>query len=100
MYCNKCGKEIDDEAVVCIHCGCAVNGVKRSKVSEEAVQPLSKGMVLLCTFLPVMGIVMGLVELSKNDNSKIGIQYISQSIAGFIVWGIIIGSAIAAMYFA
>ena len=24
MYCKNCGKEIDDKAVVCIHCGCAV----------------------------------------------------------------------------
>lgn len=23
MYCRKCGKQIDDEAVVCVHCGVA-----------------------------------------------------------------------------
>ena len=23
-YCSKCGKEIHDEAVVCVHCGCRV----------------------------------------------------------------------------
>lgn len=23
MYCQNCGKEIADKAVVCIHCGCA-----------------------------------------------------------------------------
>ena len=21
-FCGKCGKEIDDEAVICVHCGC------------------------------------------------------------------------------
>lgn len=25
MFCSNCGKEIDDKAVVCIHCGCATN---------------------------------------------------------------------------
>jgi hypothetical protein len=25
MFCQKCGKEIMDEAVVCIHCGCATS---------------------------------------------------------------------------
>jgi len=30
MYCHKCGKEIDDEAVVCIHCG-----VKTKNFKEE-----------------------------------------------------------------
>ena len=23
-YCKKCGKEVNDEAVVCIHCGCSI----------------------------------------------------------------------------
>ena len=23
MFCSKCGKEINDNAVICIHCGCA-----------------------------------------------------------------------------
>lgn len=25
MYCKRCGKEIDDHAVICVHCGCQVN---------------------------------------------------------------------------
>lgn len=25
MFCSKCGKEINDEAVICVHCGCSVN---------------------------------------------------------------------------
>jgi uncharacterized membrane protein YvbJ len=24
MFCDKCGKEVNDEAVVCIHCGCSL----------------------------------------------------------------------------
>ena len=27
-FCGKCGKEIDDEAVVCVHCGCPVTSHK------------------------------------------------------------------------
>ena len=25
MYCSKCGKEIHEQAVICIHCGCQVD---------------------------------------------------------------------------
>ena len=25
MFCSNCGKEIDNKAVICIHCGCAIN---------------------------------------------------------------------------
>ena len=32
MYCRKCGKQIDDEAVVCVHCGVA------TKDSESGTQ--------------------------------------------------------------
>lgn len=31
MYCYKCGKEIDDDAVVCIHCGSATKNMKTDK---------------------------------------------------------------------
>ena len=29
MYCQKCGKTIDDEAVVCVHCGAETKNFKR-----------------------------------------------------------------------
>jgi len=49
MFCNKCGKEINDEAVVCVGCGCAV---KNSSVEKD-----NKGLItiLLCWFLGVFG---------------------------------------------
>lgn len=28
MFCHKCGKEIDSEAVVCVHCGVATNNMQ------------------------------------------------------------------------
>ena len=28
MFCKKCGKEIDDEAVVCPNCGCATDSTR------------------------------------------------------------------------
>lgn len=35
MFCNKCGKEINDDAAICIHCGCSVSN--KSKVSNIVV---------------------------------------------------------------
>lgn len=29
-FCSKCGKEIHDEAVICIHCGCGVEGAPKA----------------------------------------------------------------------
>lgn len=27
-YCSKCGKEIHEEAIICVHCGCSVEGTR------------------------------------------------------------------------
>ena len=38
MFCSKCGKEINDDAVVCIHCGCGTE--KYNKKDEVSNQPI------------------------------------------------------------
>ena len=65
MFCNKCGKEINDDAVVCVGCGCAVNESKALKDNEGLVT------LLLCLLLGYLGahrfytghIVIGVVQL-------------------------------------
>ena len=43
MFCNKCGKEINDDAVVCIGCGCAVNE-SHYVTTEQFLDSLDKGL--------------------------------------------------------
>ena len=50
-FCNKCGKEINDEAVVCIHCGCSLNNNLNSEKDNNGLIVL-----LLCFFLGGLGI--------------------------------------------
>lgn len=62
MFCYKCGQQIDDEAVVCPHCGCAtknyipqkgmVSGTYGSEVSEKSRLVA----LLLCIFLGCFGV--------------------------------------------
>lgn len=33
-FCTVCGKEINDDAVVCIHCGCATAKVLEDKTQQ------------------------------------------------------------------
>lgn len=38
MFCSKCGKEINDEAVVCIYCGCSTaNYEQKAKEKEQPI---------------------------------------------------------------
>lgn len=63
MYCNKCGKEIDDEALICPHCGCGTVNYIRDQARSEAraqAQPAPgqktrTTALLLCIFLGGFG---------------------------------------------
>lgn len=50
MFCSKCGNEINDDAVICVRCGCQVKKIGNSEGKSWLVT------VLLCLFLGNLGI--------------------------------------------
>lgn len=58
MYCRNCGKEIDDKAVVCIHCGVATHD--HPMFQQPQYQP------------PVINVVNN----NTNTNMNSGIPYV------------------------
>ncbi len=52
MFCSKCGKEINDEAVVCVHCGCAVKDTSNVVANDEHDWLIT---MILCWFLGAFG---------------------------------------------
>lgn len=61
MFCKHCGKEINDQAVVCPNCGCATdngNAGANKAVSEDAS---SVGYAILGFFFPIVGLILYLV---------------------------------------
>ncbi len=54
MFCKNCGKEIDDQAVVCVHCGVAVNPAAIANADPNAKSKLVGG--LLGIFLGSIGV--------------------------------------------
>ena len=57
MFCYKCGKEIDDEAIVCPNCGCATkNYTEKTGYPEEVSGKSRLVTLLLCIFLGGLGV--------------------------------------------
>jgi len=54
MFCQKCGAEINSDAVVCVKCGCAVPGSSVGKVQPEGKDWMVT--LLLSIFLGSWGI--------------------------------------------
>ncbi len=83
MYCKKCGAQIDDEAVICPKCGCATDNYAQN--TSKGVDKTSGGIIVAAIFLPIVGLIAGIVNLcNKKTNS--GIAYLITGIVAWIVW--------------
>lgn len=68
MYCQRCGQEIFDEAVVCVKCGCSTRNAFPigGQVSNEDAPTLLK---VLSFFIPMAGIILYFVDRDKKPVS-------------------------------
>lgn len=48
-YCPTCGREVQEHAVICVHCGC-----KLSQEEEKA----DTGLVILSFLVPLVGLIL------------------------------------------
>ena len=81
MFCNKCGKEIHDEAVICVNCGCSVGNVSSNKnVSNEK----AGGMSILSFLIPLVGLILYLVW---KDTKPVAAKQCGKS----ALWGVGVG---------
>lgn len=58
MFCPKCGKEIEDDAVVCVHCG---RSLKQQPEERAEYQTSKAGIgVVMGLFLGLIGLIIGI----------------------------------------
>lgn len=84
MFCPKCGKEIHDEAVICVNCGCSIDN--KPAVNDER----SIGLCILSFLIPLFGIIYWPVMHSKAPNraKACGITAIVSWILGILLIGL------------
>ncbi len=96
MYCRNCGHEIDDRAVICVHCGVATNFIQFNpnvqpepqKVNGLALAGMIVGIVgalglsyFFC-ITSIVGLILSIIGLNKVKECKSGKGF---AIAGIIV---------------
>ena len=71
-YCTKCGQQIHDEAVICVHCGCPVDSSSYRKNDQHLLEQLSQrananGIIWLVIgivqVISVIGVLMGVFNI-------------------------------------
>lgn len=120
MFCSSCGKEINDQAVVCPYCGAQTANAQQipqqpnygaqqnyaapqqNPYMNQYPQPIEAdetnvGMVVLSVLIPIVGIVLGAVNMN-NGKKKSGKAYLMAGIIAIaieFVIGIIVGIVVA-----
>lgn len=69
MYCNNCGKEIDDHAVACPNCGAAVSNFSSDHIDPSVTDNGGIGWGILGCCIPIVGLVLFLVWKDTKPNS-------------------------------
>lgn len=62
-YCSNCGAEIDENAVVCVKCGCAVQGKQLQNTMNE--DTANVGFIILSVLIPLFGVIYWLVKAKE-----------------------------------
>ncbi len=93
MFCRNCGKEIDDKAVVCPHCGVATGVPLPSEATHSEMNTLAIVGFILSFFVAIAGLVCSI--LGKKKANELGGNGKGLATAGIVIS--IVSMAVAAV---
>ncbi|MDE7452925.1 MAG: DUF4190 domain-containing protein [Clostridia bacterium] len=90
MFCKNCGKEIDDKATICVHCGVPT---ANAQTQQQAVAPAApnNGFAiagLVCSFFSfaaVIGLILSIIGLRKAKTPEYNGKGKGLAIAGIVI---------------
>lgn len=89
-FCQHCGKEVLDEAVVCPGCGCSLQTETAVATTPEVDETVSIGLVILAFLIPLFGIIYWPVKAKTRPKCALycGIAAIISWVLGIIVMSV------------
>ena len=79
-FCQTCGAEVNDNAVICVKCGCSLNPMNE-KEEKRVDESISAGLVILSVLLPIFGIIYWPVKAKSRPKCAMAC-----GIAGIVSW--------------
>ncbi|MBO5745064.1 MAG: zinc-ribbon domain-containing protein [Clostridia bacterium] len=88
-FCQHCGAQIDEKAVICIHCGRALEAPKNQPAAEDSS---SIGFAILAFLFPIVGFILYAVNSSTHPKKA------KSALKGAIV-GLVLGFVGTIIYY-
>lgn len=109
MFCTNCGKEIDDNAVVCPYCGVATKNMAAASAPAVGSQKNTLALVgfILSFFSSLIGLILSIIGFQRSKLPEYNGDGRSFAIAGIVlscistglyilIYAVIIGGTCAA----
>ena len=92
-FCSKCGQEVNEEAVICIHCGCSVETATPEATPQKKLNvfALVGFIVSLASLLIDFGGIVGLVGLIFSSIALRQLKTDGKKGKGFAITGLVVG---------
>ena len=84
MFCRNCGKEVNDNAVICPHCGIQLAQIKSEEKKQETNTMAIVGFIL-SFFISIAGLICSIIGYKKCRDENLNGK-------GFAIAGIIISA--------
>ena len=94
-YCTKCGKEISEDAVICVNCGCSVNATSNASDSNSKSW-WCLGFFTSLFFTPLIGLILWLVW---KDEAPMKAKQVGLGTLWSLLAGVILAVVIVIIYF-
>jgi uncharacterized membrane protein YvbJ len=81
MFCPHCGNQVIDSAVICPKCGSALSSRQITPEEDKA----GAGWIILAIFLPVVGLILGIIWGQHHESKGKGKTMLTVSIIFFVL---------------
>lgn len=88
MFCKGCGKEINDKAIICVHCMQPTGNMPPSNAPGAVDDTVQGSLVAVCILFPLIGLIIGLMKQSAGARYSGG-KYIKYSVVTMIVCSVL-----------
>ncbi len=100
MFCSHCGKEINDNAVICPHCGVATDNLKRQTTAATPAPASAESNTLaivgfvLSFIIAIAGLICSIMGYKKAQEPGMNGNGKGLALAGIIISAISMGLAV------
>ena len=87
MYCKNCGQQVNDNAVICPHCGCQIQSIGQANnnadVSQQKTNTIAIVGFVLSFIIALAGLICSIIGYNKAKNE--GLNHKNLALAGIII---------------